>query len=143
MENPPPRSPSLQPVDVPRTMAEVMTPAPHTIGFDQPLARAYKTMRDHGVRHLPVLDAGKVVGVLSQRDLYFVEAAAGVDRGVDEVAEAMASEVYTVAPGDHVSDVARTMGEHKYGCAVVVDAGRVGGIFSATDALALLARAMS
>ena len=100
-------------------------------------------MRTHELRHLPVLEAGKLVGVLSQRDLYFVEAIAGVERTVESVSEAMASEVFAVAPGDLVSDVARTMGEHKYGCAVVVDRGHVVGIFTATDALALLARAMS
>lgn len=114
-------------------MAEVMTRASHTIGFDQPLAVAYKMMRDHGLRHLPVLEAGTIVGVLSQRDLYFVEAGAPVYGSAETVAEAMASVVYSVAPGDQVSEVARTMGEHKYGCAIVVDMKRVVGIFTAKD----------
>ncbi len=120
-----------------------MTRSPHTIGRDQKLSRAHDMMRQHGVRHLPVLDGGKLVGVLSQRDLYFIEAIAGVACSVESVSEAMASEIYTVAPGDLVADVARTMGEHKYGCAVVVDRGHIVGIFTATDALALLAEAMS
>jgi acetoin utilization protein AcuB len=125
------------------TIAEVMTTAPHTIGADQKLTRAHDVMRQHGLRHLPVLDGGKLVGVLSQRDLYFVEAIGGVDARVDSGAEAMAGDLYTVAPGDCVRDVARTMGLNKYGCAVVVDRGHVVGIFTATDALALLAKAMS
>jgi acetoin utilization protein AcuB len=125
------------------TIAEVMTTAPHTIGREQKLARAHDMMRQFGLRHHPVLDGGKLIGVLSQRDLYFVEAIAGVEEVIDSVSEAMASEVYTVAPGDCVADVARTMGLHKYGCAVVVDRGHVVGIFTATDALALLAKAMS
>jgi acetoin utilization protein AcuB len=125
------------------TIAEVMTPSPHTIGRDQRLARAHDMMREYGLRHLPVLEGGKLVGVLSQRDLYFVEAIAGTDEQMDPVAEAMASDLYVVAPGDIVADVARTMGQHKYGCAVVVDRGHVVGIFTATDALALLAKAMS
>jgi acetoin utilization protein AcuB len=125
------------------TIAEVMTKSPHTIGRDQRLARAHDMMREHNLRHLPVLDGGRLVGVLSQRDLYFVEALAGVDDRLDPVAEAMASEVYVVAPGECVSEVARMMGQHKYGCAVVVDCGHVVGIFTATDALALLAKAMS
>jgi acetoin utilization protein AcuB len=130
--------------DAPTTsIAEVMTTSPHTIRADEKLARAHDVMREHGLRHLPVLDGGMLVGVLSQRDLYFVEAVGGVDARVDSVAHAMASEIYTVAPGDCVRDVARSMGENKYGCAVVVDRGHVVGIFTATDALALLARAMS
>jgi acetoin utilization protein AcuB len=125
------------------TIAEAMTPSPHTIGHDQKLSRAHEVMRTHKLRHLPVLDAGKLVGVLSQRDLYFVEAISGVEQSLESVGEAMTSEVYIVAPGDLVADVAREMSEHKYGCAVVVDRGHVVGIFTATDALALLAQAMS
>ena len=127
----------------PLVIAEAMTPSPHTIGRERTLAHAHEVMRAFGLRHLPVLDGGKLVGVLSQRDLYFVEAIAGVDCDVDAVSKALASEIYCVAPGDLVADVARTMGEHKYGCAVVVDRGHVVGIFTATDALALLARAIS
>lgn len=129
--------------DRPTTIAEVMTDTPQTIGRDQKLSLAHEMMRELGLRHLPVLDAGKLIGVLSQRDLYFVEAISGVDQDVDSVSEAMATEVYTVAPGELVADVARTMGERKYGCAIVVDRGYVVGIFTATDALALLARALS
>ena len=70
-------------------------------------------------------------------------AIAGPPGDVDSVSEAMATAIYSVSPGDRVADVARTMGEHKYGCAIVVDRGHVVGIFTATDALALLARAMS
>lgn len=142
-ENRPLRAHGPPSLDARATIAEVMTKAPHTIGIEQPLARAHEMMREHNLRHLPVLRGGKLVGVLSQRDLYFVEASAGVDVGVDAVAEALASDLYTVAPGERVSEVARTMGEHKYGCVVVVDVGRVVGIFTATDALALLARATS
>ena len=124
----------------PTTLAEVMSDAPHTIGRDQKLTLAYDLMRRFGLRHLPVLAGGKLVGVLSQRDLYFVEASAGgVSSHVEKVSEAMTSDVYSVAPGDLVADVARTMSERKYGCAVVVDRGSVVGIFTATDALRLLA----
>ena len=50
-----------------------MTPQPVTIGRKQPLAIAHRMMRAHGVRHLPVLEHGELVGVVSQRDLYFLE----------------------------------------------------------------------
>jgi len=123
----------------PRVIADVMTDCPHTIGAEQRLAVAFDCMRKHGVRHLPVLEGRRLVGVLSQRDLYFVESIAGVDRRVDKVAEAMTADVYTVAPGDLLVDVAEMMAKHKYGCAVVVDREHVVGIFTATDALRVLA----
>ena len=120
------------------TMREVMTRSPFTIGTDQTLERAHEVMREHGLRHLPVLRGGKLVGVLSQRDLYFLEAIAGVDSTVDRIEDAMTSDVYTVGPNDALQDVASAMAEHRYGCAVVVEAGHILGIFTSTDALEML-----
>ena len=51
----------------------------------------------------------------------------------------MSSEVYTVGPEERLADVARIMAENRYGCAVIVDGSNVLGIFTSTDALALLA----
>lgn len=119
-----------------------MTTAPHTVGSDQTVARAHQMMREHSLRHLPVLRGGKLVGVLSQRDLYFLEAIAGVDATVDRVSDAMTPDVYTVDGRDLLTEVVATMCEHKYGCAVVVDRAGVRGIFTATDAMRLLGSAL-
>ena len=124
------------------TISEVMTTSPYTIDCNQRLAHAHDLMEEHRLRHLPVLDGDKLVGVISDRDLYFVEAIAGTDRQMDRVSEAISGELFVVAPGDCVGDVARTMARHRFGCAVVVDRGHVVGIFTASDALALLAKAM-
>lgn len=121
---------------------DVMTPAPHTVGSDQKLSKAHKLMREHGLRHLPVLRAGRLVGVLSQRDLYFVEAISGVDVDIDTVADAMSSDVYTSGPDENVRSVAWVMATKKYGCAVVLERGEVVGIFTVTDALLHLANAL-
>ncbi len=124
---------------VPATMRELMTACPHTIGSEQTLARAHEMMRELGVRHLPVLRSGKLVGVLSQRDLYFLETLAGVDVEIDSVADAMTLDVYTAKPDDGIREVARVMAARKFGCAVVVDGDRILGIFTVTDALRHLA----
>lgn len=116
-----------------------MTTCPHTIGSDQTLARAHKMMRELGVRHLPVLRSGRLVGVLSQRDLYFLETIAGVDVEIDSVADAMTQDVYTAGPSESIRDVARVMALRKYGCAVVMEGDRILGIFTVTDALRHLA----
>ncbi len=120
-------------------IGELMTRCPHTIGSDQKLAVAHRLMREHGLRHLPVLRGGRLVGVLTQRDLYFLESLSGVDAAIDTVTDAMTSDVYTVGPQQRVRDVARAMADNKYGCVVVVDHGTVVGIFTATDALRHLA----
>ena len=132
-----------RPVDALMTISEVMTNAPHTIDVGQPLTRAYDMIRELGLQHLPVMEDGALVGILSQRDLYFHAAVRGPVCGIETVAVAMARQVYTAAPGDRVCEVARTMGERHYGCTVIVDGRRVVGIFTATDALELLTRLTS
>jgi len=117
---------------------QFMTAAPHSIGRDQPLSVAHERMRAWGIRHLPVLEAGKLVGVLSQRDALFVETLRDVDPTKVPVEDAMSSDVYIVAPDVPLTEVAREMADHKYGCAVVTDGPRIVGIFTTVDALRAL-----
>lgn len=123
----------------PTKMRDVMTAEPTTIGSDQTLSQAHRFMRERGLRHLPVLRGGRLVGVLSQRDLYFLESVSGVDVEIDKVADAMTEDVYTVGPDEPLRDVARVMFERKLGSAVVVEAGKLLGIFTVTDALRCIA----
>lgn len=111
-----------------------MTPNPHSIGQDQQLTRAHAFMREHQIRHLPVLEGGKLVGVLTDRDLHLIETLRDVDPGVVRVDEAMTTEVFAVSPDALLNDVAKEMAEHKYGCAVVLQNGHVVGIFTTVDA---------
>jgi acetoin utilization protein AcuB len=121
------------------TVEQFMTRCPYTIGQEQTLATARKLMNQHRIRHLPVLHGGRLSGLLSQRDLYFLESLAGVDSEEVEVSEAMSAEVYTTTPRTSLKEVAERMAEHKYGAAVVVDDnGNVVGVFTAIDALATL-----
>lgn len=117
-----------------------MTPAPQTIGSNQPLELAHKLMNEHGIRHLPVLDTGRLVGVVSQRDLHFIETLRDVDPRDVTVVEAMAERPLTVTGRTTLRRAAREMLARKVGSAVVVDArGRVTGIFTTVDALRALA----
>ncbi len=95
-------------------------------------------MRKHHIRHLPVLDGGKLVGVVSLGDLHLVETLAEVDPAKVRVEEAMSAEPYTVSPDTPVGDVAAEMAEHRYGCAIVVDEQKVVGVFTTVDALRAL-----
>ena len=115
-----------------------MPPSPHSIGREQALSVAHRLMREHGLRHLPVLEHGKLVGILSQRDLYFLESIQGVELDVDRVEDAMSQEVYSVPPDTRLDEVIAEMHARKYGCVVVAEAGRVDGVFTTTDALAVL-----
>ncbi len=116
-----------------------MTESPHTIGHDQPLERAHELMRAHCIRHLPVLKGGKLVGLVSDRDLHLVETMTTVDRSTTRVDEAMTQDVYCAQATDSLFDVADEMAQHKYGSAVIVDDTVVVGVFTTTDALRTLA----
>jgi acetoin utilization protein AcuB len=117
------------------TIDMYMTPAPHSIGQERPLSEAHQLMRTHGIRHLPVLDGQTLIGVVSQRDLHLFETLEGVDPTVIAVQEAMTSPAYTVKPGDKIREVAMHMAKHKFGSALVVEHGKVVGIFTAVDGL--------
>jgi acetoin utilization protein AcuB len=95
-------------------------------------------MSEHRIRHLPVLGGGKLIGVVSQRDLYFIETLRDVDPERVAVSEAMSQDVYAVEPTTDVTEVAKEMVSHKYGAAVVVERGHVVGVFTTVDALRAL-----
>ncbi len=128
---------------MPRTIDEFMTRTVHTIGSRSPLSEAHRLMNEHAIRHLPVLEGGKLVGVVSMRDLHLVETLKGVDPKEVTVEEAMSQDAYTVHPGAALIEVARTMAMHKYGSAVVASNGRVEGIFTTVDALKALDAVLS
>jgi acetoin utilization protein AcuB len=119
---------------------ELMTLQPHTIGREQPMSVAHRMMREHRIRHLPVLQGGKLVGVLSDRDLNLVETLREVDPSRVLVEDAMSADPYAVSPDTPLDVVVSAMAEHKYGCAVVLQNAKVIGIFTTVDACRALAR---
>ena len=121
---------------------QYMTPAPHTIGPTSSLAAARRIMLQHQVRHLPVLDGGRIVGQLSERDLFLVESLPNVNPTDVRVEEAMVQNVFTVGPETPIGEAVETMIERKLGSAVVCEGERVVGVFTTIDALQALHEAL-
>jgi acetoin utilization protein AcuB len=115
-----------------------MTRSAHAIGHDQPLKLAHERMHQFGIRHLPVLDGGVLVGVLSERDIALIGAISPKQVEDTPVEDAMSTEPYAVEPETDVEAVTAHMAEHKHGCAVVMEHHKVIGVFTSTDALGLL-----
>jgi acetoin utilization protein AcuB len=111
-----------------------MTTDIQTIGDDQPMSVAHRMMRQEHIRHLPVLHQGKVVGIVTDRDLRLVETLRDVDPTKVAVSEAMTQDLYVVSPDAALDEVVSTMAAQKYGSAVVTDNGHVVGIFTTVDA---------
>jgi acetoin utilization protein AcuB len=121
------------------TIQKYMTSAPYSIDADQTLAAASRMMARHDVRHLPVLEDGRLLGVLTDRDLKFVETFPDVDPSTLSVSEAMIEEPYSVAPDTPLHEVVSTMANEKIGSALVVRNHEVIGIFTSVDACRALA----
>jgi acetoin utilization protein AcuB len=115
-----------------------MTKKPHCISRSEPLHEAHRLMRARHVRHLPVLDEERLVGIVSERDLYLLETLRSVDPGKEPVAEAMTEHPFAVGPDTPLLTVLEEMRRKKYGSVVVVDKNEVVGIFTRTDALKAL-----
>lgn len=121
-----------------KTVGDCMTQNPVTIPSDLSLADAAERMYEHGIRHLPVMAGGHIIGIVSERDLALVMGIPGVDKNRVDVTEAMISNPYIVSPDAPLEDVVATMHERKIGTAVVMQGGEMRGIFSVVDALAVL-----
>src|SRR5262245_56249812 len=100
------------------TVRQFMTSSPHTIGADQTLATAHALMRKHGIRHLPVLKGSRLVGMVSHRDLLFIENIAGVDPARVTVEDAMSEDPFAISPNTSLEWVAMEMAQHNYGSTV-------------------------
>ena len=121
------------------TIQKYMTPNPHSIGAEQTLARAQALMAEHGIRHLPVMHEGKLLGIVTDRDLHLVESLKDVDPKLVTASDAMSRSVYAVAPDAPLDEVVGTMAEKKVGSAVVLQNGKIVGIFTTIDVCLALA----
>lgn len=127
-----------------------MTADPVVIDQSQPIHEAKRLLEEHRFRHLPIVDDGKVVGILSDRDIIrtlaiseSVMSFCGIDtRDEVYIRDIMADQVIYLTPEDHLKDAARIMEKHKIGCLPVVENGSLVGIITATDILKVFSEMM-
>ena len=117
---------------------DAMTCSVHTIGASLTLADAARLMRKHKVHHLPVLDDGALVGMLSERDVQVISLVSQNDPTCILVEAAMTREPWTVEPNMPLAEVATHMAEARLGSAVVMENDKVVGVFTTTDGLRIL-----
>jgi acetoin utilization protein AcuB len=114
-----------------------MTREPYSVSSTETLARARTLMVSHQIRHLPVIDGERLVGVIADRDLVAIESIPGVDLAHIEVARLMTApvQVWGETPLDEVGEI---MMQRKTDCIVVQGGHGVAGIFTSSDAVAAL-----
>jgi acetoin utilization protein AcuB len=117
---------------------------------DAPLLDAYLVMRDHRVRHVPVVEDGKLLGILSNRDLRSnLPEVRRLESGSASLAHALVSvrvsevmtyPVVTTVPEASIREAASVMSREKVGALPVLSDGRLLGILSSDDILRALAQ---
>ena len=117
---------------------EVVTLAP-----DDTAKAALALCRERRIRHLPVLEGGRLVGIVSDRDLRSAAPPlGGAGRATAlaqiRVGDVMADEVVTVLPSDPIEQAANTMRERRIGCLPVVEDDDLVGIITASDVMETL-----
>lgn len=121
-------------------VSHYMTRQPYTIQRGATLAEAHRMMREHSIRHLPVLDTNRnLVGIVSDRDLHLFETIPDLDFSGTFVDEAMTESPFVVTGDTALDEILEIMSEKKYGSVIVMNREGVEGIFTATDACRLLA----
>lgn len=115
---------------------EFTTPNPVTAAEGMPVGDLQDLMHKHGIRHLPVVRDGRVVGLVSDRDVR-VALGLGVEHRIQvRAADLMSTDLLVVEAAQPLDRVALAMSERKVGSAIVNDEkGEFLGIFTVTDAL--------
>ena len=127
-------------------MRERIQRNPVTIGPDASFYEARNLIHERGFRHLPVVDKGKLLGIVTETD---IREAAPSDAtllsfqelhyllGKLKVSAFMTpkEKLITITPDTHIEEAVQLMHDHKIGCLPVLEGGKLYGIFTATDAL--------
>jgi CBS domain-containing protein len=126
------------------TVKHLMAQNPATLGRNETLDLAESIMNLGRIRHMPVVDDGKIVGIVSQRDLFrsALITALGFGRRTTSaliktitIKEVMTEHVITISPEATVKEAARVMIEKKIGCLPVVEDHKLIGLLTETDIL--------
>jgi len=122
-------------------VGSVMTPFPYSVDTDAEVAEVERLMDEHDIRHIPVQQEGRVVGIVSERDLYHL-----IDRLLPKTDETrlrardiMVDDPYIVSFDTPLNEVALEMAKRRTGSAIILHHEKLAGILSATDICRILA----
>jgi acetoin utilization protein AcuB len=134
-------------------VSELMQDSVYTVGPDDMIDRVFFLLHYEKIRHLPVVENGTVVGIVTDRDLYKALGPKSRSKGVEamdgetalhviprKVRNIMRRGVLTISPDDDAGKAATLMGEKKIGALPVLKNEKLAGIITATDILLAFAK---
>ena len=112
---------------------DIMTASVTTASPEMSLRQVAGLMRDGDMGSIPVVEAGKLVGIVTDRDIVVRAVAEGLETS-SPIADAMTKEVFSVKPDDFAFEAIRLMGDRQVRRVPVVDeAGNLAGIIAMAD----------
>ncbi|MDI6853446.1 MAG: CBS domain-containing protein [Deltaproteobacteria bacterium] len=123
---------------------DIMVKEVATLDVNDELSLANDIMRLGRIRHLPVVDGPRLVGIISERDLFRSSLAQALGYGTKatrdlmktlRIKDIMVAQVITIAPESEIKDAVQLMIDKKIGCLPVVEGDRLVGLITETDIL--------
>jgi CBS domain-containing protein len=110
-----------------------MTADPRSIGTADSVVEAARMMRDQDVGSLPVVEGGRLIGIVTDRDLAMRVVADGADPASVTVGDVASRDAVTTAPEEDLDEALRLMAHHQVRRLPVVEADRLVGILAQAD----------
>lgn len=115
---------------------EFTTPSPVTATEEESIEQIENLMKLFEIRHIPIVKNGRVVGIISDRDLKVALGLSSREKIAIQASDIMVQNPVTVSAGSPLEDVAFEMSQKKIGCVIVNDENdNFYGIFTVVDAL--------
>jgi acetoin utilization protein AcuB len=117
-----------------------------TVPPEEKIIDAFELMQDRGIRHLPVVEAGELKGLVTDRDIRLALIPSPLSTpeermfhlgALERVDEIMTTDLITIAPTTTIEEAAKLIAKYKIGALLVVGQGKLVGILTATDILSV------
>ncbi|WP_297797199.1 CBS domain-containing protein [uncultured Eudoraea sp.] len=135
-------------VQIELPVSSIMTTNLITLDVKEGLERAEHLLKKYKIRHIPVIDKGKIVGMISLNDILRISFADGAYREEDNIASSiyemftirqmMISNLETVRPDTTIKEVAELLIKREYHSLPVVEDGILKGMVTTTDLIQYL-----
>ncbi|NNC68397.1 MAG: CBS domain-containing protein [Gammaproteobacteria bacterium] len=117
------------------TLKAAMTPFPYSVQLETTLTTVRKLIQDHNIHHIPVMNSGEIVGVITGGDVEAREKMVNGDNEQSlEVLHVHMSKPYIVDINEPFENVLLTMADKHIGATVITKHGKLVGVFTYIDA---------
>jgi CBS domain-containing protein len=116
-----------------KNVREAMTSNPRSVGTTDSVVQAARLMRDEHVGSLPVVEDGRLIGMITDRDIAIRIVAEGADPDSVTVGDVASRRVVTVEPDQDIDEARRLMAQHQVRRLPVVEGDELVGILAQAD----------